>query len=604
MEPETTTFTSWFDHLSLEEFLGFGYYGHVFKAISGAKSKRLSAVKVIFIDTSGKLPEELEEEKQIVSREYNLMTGKKHENVLEILKSTYTHFTVSDLNIIKDLDCLKENENAADMIKFRTIQAEKKPISTFCIQMELCGKNLRQWLNAQSINNPNNLQKTIIRNMFEGLKYLHSNNIMHRDFRPENVMFSYSSTTDFLLPVKVGDFGLCRNVHREQTVTGTLTPGVGHDLYRAPETRGNNYGVQADIFSFGLVVWEVSHLLRQRETPKMFYELVEKSKTGLVKSSNLFRNAKELIVSLTMRRVEDRITSLHDIGHFDENRNKFTVRKMKELRRILTTCKPGDTIVLKDFVDSRNNTYTLCADNVTLYQEGIVTRLDLVIKGNSCTIKNITATEITIEGSNNLLQDINCSEFKLTGSNNKVSNGRFGKLYHKSFPEISVSGDNNSLENVQISLPYGGVLVSGSGNKFLSLKFKDVRDMGLLISGSKNVIRDCTMNTREYFPPEAIYYDLKKFQNYSDEIKRVHDTYGGISIITTPTSSESVISNTICDNVFISGMHHQLESSIINKTLNLRGENHSIKSCKVHQLFDKSDSTAHIDNNFEIVEVN
>ncbi|XP_035700528.1 interferon-induced, double-stranded RNA-activated protein kinase isoform X2 [Folsomia candida] len=491
MEPETTTFTSWFDHLSLEEFLGAGSYGHVFKAISGAESERLSAVKVIFIDTFGKLTEELEKEKERASREYNLMTGKKHENVLEILKSTYTNFTVSDLNIIKNLDCLKENKNAANMINFRIIEASENPIPTFCIQMELCGKNLRQWLNAQSINNPelDQIKKTIIRNMFEGLKYLHSNNIMHRDFRPENVMFSYSSTTDFLLPVKVGDFGLCRNVHREQTVTGTLTPGLGHDLYRAPETRGSNYGVQADIFSFGLVLWEVTHLLRQREIGKIFYQLVDESKTNLVKPSTLFRNVNESIISLTRRRVQDRIKSLHEVENLDENHNQFTVKKRKALVEILKTCKPGDTIVLKDFVGTRYAyaEYELCADNVTLYQEGRVNghhNWGLVVKGNSCAIKNITFNKIKIEGSNNLLQDINCSEFNLIGCNNKVSNSKVRDYFGV---RSVVSGDSNSLENLQIIYESGGILVSGSGNTFLSLKFKHLNNIGLIISGSRNV---------------------------------------------------------------------------------------------------------------------
>lgn len=95
--------------------------------------------------------------------------------------------------------------------------------------MELCGKTLRQWLNAGIVYNAeiNEIQTKIIQGLAKGLNHLHEHNIMHRDFRPENLMFTYSPTGDFVLPIKIGDFGLCREV-REYWRTNTLTPGVGH----------------------------------------------------------------------------------------------------------------------------------------------------------------------------------------------------------------------------------------------------------------------------------------------------------------------------------------------------------------------------------------
>ncbi|PNH05977.1 putative serine/threonine-protein kinase, partial [Tetrabaena socialis] len=87
-----------------------------------------------------------------------------------------------------------------------------------------------------------------------GLAYLHPF-IVHRDCKPANVLLN-----DPWGPrpvVKITDFGLSR---LRSTVQATRTPGAGTPAYLAPE----GYDVapkvithQADIFSFGVVLWEM-----------------------------------------------------------------------------------------------------------------------------------------------------------------------------------------------------------------------------------------------------------------------------------------------------------------------------------------------------------
>lgn len=131
-------------------------------------------------------------------------------------------------------------------------------------------------MNAQNVDNPELMQIKcdIIHGLATRLNYLHENNIMHRDFRPENLMFSYSEIEEFALPIKIGDFGLCRKIHSEHTRTNTLTQRLGHPLYSAPETAKSDYGKQADLFSFGLVLWEVAQLIKSKDRPKLFHDLV------------------------------------------------------------------------------------------------------------------------------------------------------------------------------------------------------------------------------------------------------------------------------------------------------------------------------------------
>eukprot|EP00658_Telonema_sp_P-2_P022657 TRINITY_DN19056_c0_g2_i2.p1 TRINITY_DN19056_c0_g2~~TRINITY_DN19056_c0_g2_i2.p1 ORF type:complete len:403 (-),score=91.36 TRINITY_DN19056_c0_g2_i2:293-1501(-) len=88
-----------------------------------------------------------------------------------------------------------------------------------------------------------------------GMGYLHSFQppIVHRDLKPSNLLVQ----SDGL--VKVCDFGSSRQV----VATGTMSV-CGTPVYMAPEVlRGERYDESADLYSFGIVLWE----LLVREVP-------------------------------------------------------------------------------------------------------------------------------------------------------------------------------------------------------------------------------------------------------------------------------------------------------------------------------------------------
>jgi serine/threonine protein kinase len=82
-----------------------------------------------------------------------------------------------------------------------------------------------------------------------GVNHLHSLSpaIIHRDLKSSNLL------VDENWNVKVADFGFARIKEENATMTRCGTP-----CWTAPEVlRGEKYSEAADVFSFGIVMWEV-----------------------------------------------------------------------------------------------------------------------------------------------------------------------------------------------------------------------------------------------------------------------------------------------------------------------------------------------------------
>lgn len=71
---------------------------------------------------------------------------------------------------------------------------KSSPIKWTCIQMDLCGKSLRNWL--KDFKPPKDSiftqmkQTFIVQNLISGMTFLHDKEVIHRDLKPENIMFT------------------------------------------------------------------------------------------------------------------------------------------------------------------------------------------------------------------------------------------------------------------------------------------------------------------------------------------------------------------------------------------------------------------------------
>ncbi|KAL9375311.1 hypothetical protein Peur_032190 [Populus x canadensis] len=82
-----------------------------------------------------------------------------------------------------------------------------------------------------------------------GLNYLHSQKIVHRDVKTENMLLDKTRT------VKIADFGVARI---EASNPNDMTGETGTLGYMAPEVlNGNPYNRKCDVYSFGICLWEI-----------------------------------------------------------------------------------------------------------------------------------------------------------------------------------------------------------------------------------------------------------------------------------------------------------------------------------------------------------
>jgi serine/threonine protein kinase len=94
---------------------------------------------------------------------------------------------------------------------------------------------------------PENRAADIMRQIAEGVRYIHEKDIAHRDLKPENILLDSEFTA------KIADFGLC---HVDSSKVLLKTP-CGSPFYAPPEIISNQCydGKSADIWSLGVMLF-------------------------------------------------------------------------------------------------------------------------------------------------------------------------------------------------------------------------------------------------------------------------------------------------------------------------------------------------------------
>src|SRR5690606_26026026 len=88
------------------------------------------------------------------------------------------------------------------------------------------------------------------RQVLEALRHAHAHGVVHRDIKPQNILLTETGQ------VKVTDFGIARAIGRATFAETEAVMGSAH--YISPEqARGKFTGVQSDLYSCGVVLFEM-----------------------------------------------------------------------------------------------------------------------------------------------------------------------------------------------------------------------------------------------------------------------------------------------------------------------------------------------------------
>ncbi|PUU82848.1 kinase-like domain-containing protein [Tuber borchii] len=114
--------------------------------------------------------------------------------------------------------------------------------------MEYAEQDLANLLDHARVKYSESEVKCLMRQLVEGLEYLHRHDIIHRDIKMSNLLLTAHGI------LKIADFGMAREYSPRP-----LTPGVVTVWYRAPELllSANRYNPSVDIWSTGCIMGEL-----------------------------------------------------------------------------------------------------------------------------------------------------------------------------------------------------------------------------------------------------------------------------------------------------------------------------------------------------------
>jgi len=186
------------------ELVGEGSFGKVYKA-RRKKSAQIVAIK--FIVKHGKTEKDIHNLRQ----EIEILRSLEHPNIIQMLDSFETP-------------------------------------SEFCVVTEFAQGELFEILeDDKSLTEPT--VQLIAKQLVKALGYLHSNRIIHRDMKPQNILICQNSQ------VKLCDFGFARLMSHNTMV---LTSIKGTPLYMAPElVQEKAYNHTVDLWSLGVILYEL-----------------------------------------------------------------------------------------------------------------------------------------------------------------------------------------------------------------------------------------------------------------------------------------------------------------------------------------------------------
>nr|DAD23930.1 TPA_asm: hypothetical protein HUJ06_025393 [Nelumbo nucifera] len=327
------------------ELVGEGSFGKVYK---GRRKYTGQTVAMKFIMKHGKSEKDIHNLRQ----EIEILRKLKHENIIEMLDSfespqefcVVTEFAQGELfEILEDDKCLPEEQ----------VQA-------------------------------------IAKQLVRALYYLHSNRIIHRDMKPQNILIGAGSI------VKLCDFGFARAM---STNTVVLRSIKGTPLYMAPElVREQPYNHTADLWSLGVILYELFVGQPPFYTNSVYALIRHIIKDPVKYPDNMSPNFKSFLKGLLNKVPQSRLTwpALLEHPFVKESSDEVEAR---ELRAATATARGCDAA----WRGEGSNAHVSTTTHVTISNEGKGHSSAVHDNGRVCGVPNECQSDIPSSAVGNYL---------------------------------------------------------------------------------------------------------------------------------------------------------------------------------------------------------
>ncbi|XP_031569627.1 serine/threonine-protein kinase ULK2-like [Actinia tenebrosa] len=254
-----------------KDLIGHGAFAVVFKGHHTKKEDFVVAIKVIS-------KKNLSKTQNLLAKEIKILKELHHENVVALY------------------DC------------------QERPNNVYLV-MEYCnGGDLADYLQAKGTLSEDTI-RIFLKQIASAMGTLQSKGIMHRDLKPQNLLLSYTGTSNPSpsdIKIKIADFGFARFLPGEM-MAATL---CGSPMYMAPEViMSKAYDAKADLWSLGTIVYQclTGKAPFTANSPQALKKFYEKNK-GICPNipAGTSSHIKDLLTGLLKRNPKDRM----DFGEF------------------------------------------------------------------------------------------------------------------------------------------------------------------------------------------------------------------------------------------------------------------------------------------------
>ena len=325
--------------------LGSGSFGDVKKGVH-KESKEIRAIKIIPKTYN------YEDERKKMIEEITIMKKLDHPNIVKI----YEFF---------------EDEN-----------------SIYIIMEYLEGGELFDILNKKKSFSEKESAE-ILKNILEGLSYLHSKNIAHRDLKPENILFTKNGI------LKIVDFGSSTVIKCKKKNKQYGTP-----YYVAPEVLRGSYDTKCDIWSCGVILYSLLSGFPpfNGDSEREILKNVKRGKFSF--DTNEFEYisdyAKDFICRMLEKTVKKRITAEQCLKHpffqilerkeRNLDREKFYLNNLKNFS-MKNVLQRASYFFLVNYLNFQDKEIMDTFKSIDKKKDGVISKEELLKSFKKCKIK-------------------------------------------------------------------------------------------------------------------------------------------------------------------------------------------------------------------------